>query len=554
MSDVTMFTPETKSVKALFLDTDVRYSIPNYQRPYAWKKEQVEQLWYDILEAYQNNKSAPDSDLNYFLGSIVVVGKNDYEVVDGQQRLTTLTILFYVLQDLAKKSEIDLSEDQVSYISACLKDVHTKRQKLKTHIQNQVEFEEMFKEQIDYSNKSGFLALKNAIEFKRLILDIKTANLNLEDFVNYLLNNTKIIRISCTDVNSAIKLFSVLNARGMDLQLTDLIKADMMVALNDEEKRDEFNEVWKEIEKDCKDNDENFQELFKIYLHFCILKNTKSAFNEEFKAYFDKNGKKSNQMILDIRNFVKNLVQVKDENDPFIFMLKQCNTSYWKMILTTAKHIEYADYNELKALITKYYYQSWIAGGTENRIKQTSFNVLKVVKENNDISIVKQILLENLEKNKNQGNYYKNNLQATSVYEQKWCKPVLLALEYSYKESSNLAFIKNDKNLHSEHIFPQSWDREELNWKEKFSKADEDKLLNCLGNLTLLSYSKNISASNTNYSDKRKTYLGENKNDGVTTYEITRKLIEKYQTWTPETIKTRREEMIAEIEEILEIV
>lgn len=554
MSDVTMFTPETKSVKALFLDTDVRYSIPNYQRPYAWKKEQVEQLWYDILEAYQNNKSAPDSDLNYFLGSIVVVGKNDYEVVDGQQRLTTLTILFYVLQDLAKKSEIDLSEDQVSYISACLKDVHTKRQKLKTHIQNQVEFEEMFKEQIDYSNKSGFLALKNAIEFKRLILDIKTANLNLEDFVNYLLNNTKIIRISCTDVNSAIKLFSVLNARGMDLQLTDLIKADMMVALNDEEKRDEFNEVWKEIEKDCKDNDENFQELFKIYLHFCILKNTKSAFNEEFKAYFDKNGKKSNQIILDIRNFVKNLVQVKDENDPFIFMLKQCNTSYWKMILTTAKHIEYADYNELKALITKYYYQSWIAGGTENRIKQTSFNVLKVVKENNDISIVKQILLENLEKNKNQGNYYKNNLQATSVYEQKWCKPVLLALEYSYKESSNLAFIKNDKNLHSEHIFPQSWDREELNWKEKFSKADEDKLLNCLGNLTLLSYSKNISASNTNYSDKRKTYLGENKNDGVTTYEITRKLIEKYQTWTPETIKTRREEMIAEIEEILEIV
>lgn len=554
MSDVTMFTPETKSVKALFLDTDVRYSIPNYQRPYAWKKEQVEQLWYDILEAYQNNKSAPDSDLNYFLGSIVVVGKNDYEVVDGQQRLTTLTILFYVLQDLAKKGEIDLSEDQVSYISACLKDVHTKRQKLKTHIQNQVEFEEMFKEQIDYSNKSGFLAPKNAIEFKRLILDIKTANLNLEDFVNYLLNNTKIIRISCTDVNSAIKLFSVLNARGMDLQLTDLIKADMMVALNDEEKRDEFNEVWKEIEKDCKDNDENFQELFKIYLHFCILKNTKSAFNEEFKAYFDKNGKKSNQMILDIRNFVKNLVQVKDENDPFIFMLKQCNTSYWKMILTTAKHIEYADYNELKALITKYYYQSWIAGGTENRIKQTSFNVLKAVKENNDISIVKQMLLENLEKNKNQGNYYKNNLQATSVYEQKWCKPVLLALEYSYKESSNLAFIKNDKNLHSEHIFPQSWDREELNWKEKFSKADEDKLLNCLGNLTLLSYSKNISASNTNYSDKRKTYLGENKNDGVTTYEITRKLIEKYQTWTPETIKTRREEMIAEIEEILEIV
>lgn len=554
MSDVTMFTPETKSIKALFLDTDVRYSIPNYQRPYAWKKEQVEQLWYDILEAYQNNKSAPDSDLNYFLGSIVVVGKNDYEVVDGQQRLTTLTILFYVLQDLAKKGEIDLSEDQVSYISACLKDVHTKRQKLKTHIQNQVEFEETFKEQIDYSNKSGFLALKNAIEFKRLILDIKTANLNLEDFVNYLLNNTKIIRISCTDVNSAIKLFSVLNARGMDLQLTDLIKADMMVALNDEEKRDEFNEVWKEIEKDCKDNDENFQELFKIYLHFCILKNTKSAFNEEFKAYFDKNGKKSNQIILDIRNFVKNLVQVKDENDPFIFMLKQCNTSYWKMILTTAKHIEYADYNELKALITKYYYQSWIAGGTENRIEQTSFNVLKAVKENNDISIVKQILLENLEKNKNQGNYYKNNLQATSVYEQKWCKPVLLALEYSYKESSNLAFIKNDKNLHAEHIFPQSWDREELNWKEKFSKADEDKLLNCLVNLTLLSYSKNISASNANYSDKCKTYLGENKNDGVTTYEITRKLIEKYQTWTPETIENRRKEMIAEIEKILEIV
>ena len=88
-----IFKPENKSIKQIFGDTDAFYQMPIYQRPYSWDKERVEQLWYDILEAFKNNSEDDNLDPNYFLGSVVVVKKPTYfEVVDGQQRLTTITI------------------------------------------------------------------------------------------------------------------------------------------------------------------------------------------------------------------------------------------------------------------------------------------------------------------------------------------------------------------------------------------------------------------------------------------------------------------------------
>ena len=98
MSDY--FKPESLTIEAIFSNADSFYQMPIYQRPYSWDKDRVEQLWADIFEAYENHKENPSQDNNYFLGSLVVVkNKNGaYDVVDGQQRITTLTILFCVLR------------------------------------------------------------------------------------------------------------------------------------------------------------------------------------------------------------------------------------------------------------------------------------------------------------------------------------------------------------------------------------------------------------------------------------------------------------------------
>ena len=90
--NIESFKPESLNIKSIFKNDDVRYRIPDYQRRYSWQDEQLDALWGDLFEAYKNKVDC------YFLGSIVVV-KNGvfYDLIDGQQRLTTLTIMTSVL-------------------------------------------------------------------------------------------------------------------------------------------------------------------------------------------------------------------------------------------------------------------------------------------------------------------------------------------------------------------------------------------------------------------------------------------------------------------------
>lgn len=89
-------------IKKVFSD-DFVFNIPNYQRPYAWTTEQTEQLLIDLIDAIGDESTEIDRVPPYFLGNIVLIkpiDKSESEVVDGQQRLTTLTILFAVLKKL----------------------------------------------------------------------------------------------------------------------------------------------------------------------------------------------------------------------------------------------------------------------------------------------------------------------------------------------------------------------------------------------------------------------------------------------------------------------
>ena len=556
MNTEDIFKPENKSVKQIFGDTDAFYHMPNYQRPYSWDKERVEQLWYDILEAYKNNVEDNSIDPNYFLGSVVVVKKPTYfEVVDGQQRLTTLSILFCTLRDL----ELELSQKNI--VSNSIKDMVESKERLKltTHLNNQALFEETIVNGINFnSSKKDILEnrfLQTAYYFKELIS--KTLDANSEDYINdisgfieYLFNNTTMIKIVCYDEGFAIKLFTVLNDRGLDLTPADIIKAVLLQNL-DEGRRLNFIEVWKKIEYTAKLADESLQGIFNLYLYYLKNENPKRSLQEELKIEF-KNGN-SQQIILDIEKFARNLFEIQsNNNDRETSMLKYLRQSfYWKAILTTAKQVEYKNYKELKTLITKYYYQSWIATGTSNRIKQTSFNVLKKVKNNANIAEIKEILIENLGKYET----YKNYLSTDNAYGTNWLKPILLSVEYKQYEENTKEFIPISKDLHAEHILPKEWNKENLNWNEIFTIETAKPVLNSLGNLTLLSGHKNIQASNRNYSNKAEIYGGISGKgfDGKTSFEITKKVLDDYSEWNIENINLRFNWLLSEIEKILDI-
>ena len=549
-----IFKPENKSIKQIFGDTDAFYQMPMYQRPYSWDKERVEQLWYDILEAYKNNKEDNSIDPNYFLGSVVVVKKpGNYEVVDGQQRLTTLTILFSTLRDL------NLEITQKNIISNSIKDLVESKERLKltTHLNNQALFEESVLKGINfYASKKDLLDnrfLQTAYYFRDLI--IKANNKNHEDyiadfgsFIDYLFNKTTMIKIVCFDEGFAIKLFTVLNDRGLDLTPADIIKAYLLQNL-DESRRNSFTEVWKRIETTCNLSDESLQSIFNLYLYYLKGENPRRALQDELKEQFKNQNPQT--IILDIEKFAKNILDINSDNrDKDISMLKYLRQSiYWKSILATARQVEYPSYDALKSLITKYYYQSWIANGTSNRVKQTSLNIIKKVKEKADISVIKNLITENLEKY----DAYTAFLNTDNAYWTYWHKPLLLSIEYHQHDEKD--FIAISRDLHTEHILPKEWNREELNWRDRFSEEMAKSVLNSLGNLTLLSGTKNIQASNRNYTDKTEIYKGNNGKgfDGKTSFEITKSVMDTYPDWTMESIKDRYEWLLSETKRILEI-
>ena len=554
MSDLgEIFRPESKSICQFFTDSGSFYYVPIYQRPYSWDRERVEQLWYDLVEAFENNQSDPNSDENYFLGTMVLLrkesGEEGYEVIDGQQRLTTLIILFCVLRDL----KVDIGEKYKHLINLSIKDPYDgKRITLTTHLNDQANFEQTILNEINFDaskvEKGKNRFLQTAFYFEELVKNYQKNNHeNLENLIKYIFERVTVIRIVCYSENSAIKLFTVLNDRGLDLNPADIIKSFLLSNLSEEEQKS-FIEVWKRIETMLKSSNESIQNLLTYYLYYLKCENTKRSLQDELKKEF--RNKKSLEIILDLERFVENFLEMDDNFDKDISMLKYLRQSvYWKSILLTAKQVEYKEYGQLKELIRKYYYQSWIADGTSNRVKQTSFSIIKKVKDKKPISEIKNLITENL----NWYNNYTEYLDSEYVYWRTWHKPVLLAIEYMEYDSKE--FIPLSTKLHTEHILPSGWDNEELDWKDKFSEESADNLLNSLGNLTLLSGTKNIRASNRNYSDKKEIYKGNSGKgfDGKTSFEITKRIIDEYPVWDENSIKKRHEWMVGRIQEIFDI-
>lgn len=569
MSEIT-FKPESLSIEEIFGNADAFYQMPEYQRPYSWDKERVEQLWADISEAYKNHQENNEMDANYFLGSLVVVkDKNGaYDVVDGQQRITTLMILFCVLRDL------NLSELE-SYMPTIADSISSskkskERLKLTTQLNNQALFETTVLKGIDfeYLRKTSIENLENnrflqtAKYFDNLITKSQDESnefyiADFLEFIKYLFEKTTLIRIVCNNENFAIKLFSVLNDRGLDLTSADIIKAHLLQKL-DETARTQFNEVWKRIETLCKQMGESLQGVFNLYLYYIAESNPKKNLHDELKDRLKNSDPQV--VILEIENFAKFLSEINlDYQDKDISKLKYLPHSvYWKSILLTAKIKKYPYYKDLKSLLVKYYYQSWIADGTSNRIKQTSFNIIKLVKSNKPIDEIKKLMLENLKEYPN----YLLSLERNNIYSFKWHKALLLAVEYEQRDAYQ--FVEITKDLHTEHILPQEWQAEGLNWSQFFDKETAQLYLNSLGNLTLLSGNKNIRASNKDYLDKKSIYIGKGL-DGKTSFEITQAIFETRpdkwgkdsitdpNKWDKDSIIARQRWLVEEIERIFKI-
>lgn len=579
------FKPLSLTIGELYGNKDSLYKIPQYQRPYKWEDEQIYKLWDDVYEAWESDEP------NYFLGSIITAKPRDDEksayvdVVDGQQRLTTLMILFCVIRDLypnineATAEENPFAVDMDTIQSAIALHGKSKRLKLNTHAAHQSDFEKLilngntlshnkpYKYQIRTDEEPKYKFINTALIFKEQLDELGEEK--AAEFINYLFNQVKIIRIDCKNREFAIKLFQVLNDRGMDLTAADLIKSYLIEKLykrydgdNDtaKQKESQFISDWREMEQNIKGLDINLNELFIIYEYYILAQNPKKSLYEELQTIFKE--KDPNEVISDIKEFAYAYKsQVWDSTNKILFSFWYIRWSmYWKAILLTAIHTKYDDLDGIMRELRRFYYLYWIAGKTLSQIKQTSFNLIKWIKEKKSIHDIRHELNLKLENDKIEDLALKG-LDDNFASSAAWCKPLLILLEYNATDHSTTGFIELNSELHLEHIIPREYKKYQ-EWNH-ITDETKNKWIESFGNLTLLSGSKNIEASNNPFHVKMEVYKGkgkyDQKNEKITAFKITQSLVADYdlskyhKQWTEQSAIDRWHWFISEVSELLKL-
>ena len=241
-----MIEGKERTIEGVF-DTKRRYRIPDHQRPYAWEEEQAGKLFEDLYEAFA------ESETDYFLGSLVLVkvSETDFEVVDGQQRLCTLAILLAVLID-------SLPSDKKGNYEALLNDKMSRRADAKRvpritardNDRKSLELVQTFmldKLSASSTAKPGRVA-KNVSLLRTLAKErIGDSSSETLDFIDFVLEQCYVVEVISDNLESAFRMFSVLNSRGLDLSPIDLVKPRLFKDFTEKE-RVVYNGKWDDAE------------------------------------------------------------------------------------------------------------------------------------------------------------------------------------------------------------------------------------------------------------------------------------------------------------------
>ena len=571
------FDPINRNIAELFSCPEI-YKIPDYQRQYSWTDDQLEKLWEDLLDAYDNRF---ENDC-YFLGSVVVVndGFGCHEIIDGQQRITTLMILMNVLEKNFPSLNQNYGRQDDPNNVYCVNNTKLKMYigfgtGIKLKLQSHPNYDASFKNII--INCDDFSAIKKpskkelkiddpAYKYQNTAHFFYTRLLELDkgmidDFINYVFFKVNIIKIICNDESFAIKLFQVLNDRGLDLSSSDLIKTYLY---SEYEKLDLntslFESKWKETESIVNNYDLKMDDFMVSYVYYRIRANTRRQLSEEFKNIIKEDSNPDNTMddMVAFANAIKNVFESKDVS---ILGLRYIPwKAYIMTALATAFKVKYDENNRAMLFnkMRRFYYLALISGSTLNTIKQTSFNLIGKIADNVSIAEIENsfnTLI--LSKRMIRGTY---DALDDDVYDEKFLKPLLLSVDYTLSESIGLSFIPMDKNIHVDHIIPRKYKNNQEEWgylKDDSQKIDT--IINSLGNMALLYSRKNEEASNFGMSKKIEIYSGrDNKNTGVTTFHTTREILDVVKgdtepIWSLERIGLRKAWLMGLIEKMLDI-
>ena len=535
---------DQKTIFDLFADKKADFLIPDYQRPYAWGEEQCQTLWDDIFQFSfpDNNYEAFDENEEYFLGSIVTF-KNENgksEVIDGQQRLTTLMLILRAFYDkfanMQDKNSI-LTRDR---IEKCIWKTDT----FGTADKNTLKIDS---EVATDNDKEEFLELlRNGIVKKgsksQYVLNYQFIQKKIDDFLHafpsffpYLpariLGNCILLPIEAESQDTALRIFSTLNDRGLPLSDADIFKAQFYKYYAGLNKKDDFIGDWKELEEITGSifnpiTGTPMDELFTRYMYFLRAKEgNKSTTTEALRKFYERHKYqylKNQHTILELKALALFWKSVSDQDTnrfsncvlKKLFVLNYAPNGMWQHIVSVYFLQNRNDdgvlgdtkFSKFLDRITSFIFAYAITNPGVNALRTPVYDEMVNIVNDNEATFSKYKF------NKTQARSFFENYVFTNQRSITRSMITWYAFTFPQQQLLDLKEI-----YHLEHIYPKK--RQEM---EKGLKSESN--LDSLGNKILLESSINIKASDYRFEDKKKIYSGEqrrgNKKDASRIAEI----------------------------------
>ncbi len=548
--------PETIKAEELQLfnifNDGYRFEIPDYQRPYAWTTEQTSELLDDLLYAMGRAENVSDAS-PYFLGSIVIIKEEDDQplsyVVDGQQRITTLTILFSVLRELAAESNKSAIDKYVFAQGAIFAGIPghfrlTVRDLDKDFFQENIQRMGSLSNFMESSHAklsdSQTRMLENTSYLWKSIskFDEKRRNTLME----FLVQRCYLVVVSTSDRNSAYRIFSVLNDRGLDLSPTDILKADIIGALEKTAQRS-YTKKWEAIEEDL--GRDKFRDLFAHIRMIYVKSKLYGTLQQEIQASVLKSVGKS--------KFVDQILIPYAEH--YEIVTRECYESAYnaEAVNEYLRHLNRLDNFDWIPPAIEYFrryskdtekllrflrdlerlaYGLFIKRANINQRIRRYADVLRRIEQGKDLFEPDSPLQLSSDE--------KSEILCAldgQIYSQiRVRRPLLLRLD-------NMLADEGVHHVHSvisiEHVLPQN-PRSGSKWRNNFTEDQRTDWTNRLANLVLLSHRKNSRANNYDFDKKKEVYF---KKGGMPTFPLTLQVLNETE-WTPKILERRQKHLL----------
>lgn len=530
------------------------FRVPDFQRPYGWTTKQAGELLDDLLDFVTEGKEVNELD-PYFLGSIVLIKDEDApdaKVVDGQQRLTTLTILLAALRGLSQpefaeglKNRIFQEGDVLTGKPGSYRLTLRNRDKefFRKYVQDEGGLEKLRKLEATLSDSQERIRDNSRYYLSRLEALPEDRR---EQLARFIISGCYLVVVSTSDDDSAHRIFSVLNSRGLDLSLTDILKADVIGAVPVAEQED-YSDRWEELEERL--GRTAFQDLFSHIRMIYVKAKSRGAILKELRE--DVKPEKDPQAFMDevlspMADAYGDILQASyssashaDEINELLRWLNQIarfNDFDWQppAILYTSRHRN--DPNDLLRFL---------------RDLERLASGLMILRANSTIRIGRYgRLISSIEKG--EALYQETSpLQLTpeereeivarlngDIYNTVQIRlPVLLRLDSVLSAGG---VVHNRSIISVEHILPQN-PHKDSEWVSLFPDEEQrSNLVHRLGNLALLPRRKNAQAQNFDFEKKKRAYF---QREGVANFAITNQVL-AYKSWTPEVVEKRQAELV----------